>query len=164
MTAARHVLRATFEVLGAGSRTSARGEVREVGEEHPPAVLAGTSIDAEERLHCVLESRRRQADVGVEDRDAGSLAPLAEASSTRVLYERLARKDRPAWALAVLDACYAGQVNIPPEVENVREIARAPNSGSARSAAETFIATSYATRETSQSDRRRCSSSGMAAR
>jgi hypothetical protein len=45
----------------------------------------------------------------------------------RVLYERLARKDRPAWALAVLDACYADQANIPREVEAVREIARDPS-------------------------------------
>jgi hypothetical protein len=42
----------------------------------------------------------------------------------RFVYERLAVDDRPAWALGVLDACYAGQQEIPPEVQLVREIAR----------------------------------------
>jgi hypothetical protein len=42
----------------------------------------------------------------------------------RLLYERIPVEDRPAWALGVLDACYAGQAGIPQEVESVREIAR----------------------------------------
>jgi hypothetical protein len=45
----------------------------------------------------------------------------------RVLYEHLAIEERPAWALAVLDACSADQMNIPREVESVREIARNPS-------------------------------------
>jgi hypothetical protein len=44
----------------------------------------------------------------------------------KILYERLVVNPRPAWALAVLDACCAGLSEIPPEVQVVREIANTP--------------------------------------
>jgi hypothetical protein len=44
----------------------------------------------------------------------------------RILYERLAPKDRPSWAARVLDACCLGLPPVPAEVRDVREIAFTP--------------------------------------